>query len=66
MFPMSSASSRFSDYSADPQLAQIKLPPHSLEAEQSLIGGVLLDNQAWERIADLVNEADFYRDDHRR
>ncbi|HMU16859.1 MAG TPA: DnaB-like helicase C-terminal domain-containing protein, partial [Thauera aminoaromatica] len=63
---MSSASSRFSDFSADPQLAQIKLPPHSLEAEQSLIGGILLDNQAWERVADLVNEADFYRDDHRR
>jgi replicative DNA helicase len=42
------------------------LPPHSLEAEQSLIGGILLDNTAWERIADLVNEADFYRDDHRR
>jgi len=52
--PMSSASSRFSDFSADPQLAQIKLPPHSLEAEQSLIGGILLDNQAWERVADLV------------
>ena len=64
--PMSSASSRSSDFSADPQLAQIKLPPHSLEAEQSLIGGILLDNQAWERVADLVNEADFYRDDHRR
>ena len=63
---MSSASSRFSGFSADPQLAQIKLPPHSLEAEQSLIGGVLLDNQAWERIADLVSEVDFYRDDHRR
>ncbi|MDY0071473.1 MAG: replicative DNA helicase [Thauera sp.] len=50
----------------DPQLAQLKLPPHSVEAEQSLIGGILLDNQAWERIADLANEADFYRDDHRR
>ena len=52
--------------SHDPQLAAIKLPPHSLEAEQSLIGGVLLDNTAWERIADLVAEEDFYRDDHRR
>ncbi|AUM01005.1 replicative DNA helicase [Rhodocyclaceae bacterium] len=50
----------------DPQLAGIRLPPHSLEAEQSLIGGILLDNTAWERVADLVNEADFYRDDHRR
>ena len=63
---MSSAPSRFSDFPSDPQLAHIKLPPHSLEAEQSLIGGVLLDNQAWERIADLVSETDFYRDDHRR
>lgn len=50
----------------DSQVASIKLPPHSLEAEQSLIGGILLDNAAWERIADLVNDADFYRDDHRR
>jgi len=56
---------RFSD-SNDPQISAIKLPPHSLEAEQSLIGGILLDNAAWERIADLVNEVDFYRDDHRR
>lgn len=50
----------------DPQMAAIKLPPHSLEAEQSLIGGLLLDNAAWERVADLVVEEDFYRDDHRR
>lgn len=54
------------DYSADPQLASIRLPPHSIEAEQSLIGGILLDNAAWERVADLVAVADFYRDDHRR
>ncbi len=63
---MATSARRFSDGPADPQLASIKLPPHSLEAEQSLIGGVLLDNQAWERIADLANESDFYRDDHRR
>ena len=63
---MSSSSSGFPDYLPDPQIAHIKLPPHSLEAEQSLIGGILLDNQAWERVADLANEADFYRDDHRR
>ena len=50
----------------DPQMAAIKLPPHSLEAEQSLIGGLLLDNAAWERVADLVTGEDFYRDDHRR
>ncbi len=63
---MATSSRRFSDAQSDPQLAAIRLPPHSLEAEQSLIGGILLDNQAWERIGDLVNEADFYRDDHRR
>ncbi len=63
---MSTKISRYSDIAADPQMAAIKLPPHSLEAEQSLIGDILLDNQAWERVADLANEADFYRDDHRR
>lgn len=44
----------------------IRLPPHSIEAEQSLIGGLLLDPRAWDRIADLVTDADFYRADHRR
>ncbi len=51
---------------SDPQMAALKLPPHSLEAEQSLLGGLLLDNSAWDRIADLVTSTDFYRDDHRR
>ena len=50
----------------DPQMAALKLPPHSIEAEQSLIGGLLLDNAAWDRIGDVVAESDFYRDDHRR
>lgn len=50
----------------DHQLVALKLPPHSIEAEQSLIGGLLLDNSAWDRIADVVSEGDFYRDDHRR
>jgi replicative DNA helicase len=56
----------FTPNAPDPQLAALKLPPHSIEAEQSLIGGLLLDNTAWDRIADMVSEADFYRDDHRR
>ena len=43
----------------------MRLPPHSIEAEQSLLGGLLIDNAAWERVADVVGEADFYRDDHR-
>jgi replicative DNA helicase len=50
----------------DPQIAALKLPPHSVEAEQALIGGLLLDNTAWDRIGDAVSDADFYRDDHRR
>jgi replicative DNA helicase len=44
----------------------LRLPPHSIEAEQSLLGGLLLDPKAWDRIADLVAESDFFRDDHRR
>ena len=53
-------------YTTDTQVAGLRLPPHSIEAEQSLIGGLLLDNTAWDRIADMVVEGDFYRDDHRR
>jgi len=51
---------------SDSQVAALKLPPHSIEAEQSLIGGLLIDNAAWDRIGDVVRETDFYRDDHRR
>jgi replicative DNA helicase len=40
------------------------MPPHSIEAEQSLLGGLLLDNKAFEKISDLVREGDFYRFEH--
>ena len=50
---------------ADPQLEALRVPPHSIEAEQSVLGGLLLDNAAWDRIADFVNQDDFYRYDHR-
>lgn len=50
----------------DPALAQLRVPPHSIEAEQSVIGGLLLDNGAWERMGDQISDADFYRDEHRR
>ncbi len=50
----------------DMQLAMLRLPPHSIEAEQSVLGGLLLDNTAWDRVADLLTVDDFYRDDHRR
>ena len=50
---------------ADAQLDQIKLPPHSVEAEQSVLGGLLLDASALDKIADLVTDDDFYRHEHR-
>jgi len=49
----------------DAQVDILKLPPHSVEAEQSVLGGLLLDNTAWDRIADLIAESHFYRADHR-
>ncbi|MCH9025741.1 MAG: replicative DNA helicase [Proteobacteria bacterium] len=42
----------------------LRLPPHSVEAEQSILGGLMLDNSGWDRIADLVHSGDFYRRDH--
>lgn len=50
---------------ADSAVSQLKLPPHSLEAEQAVLGGLLLDEDAWDRVSDVVGEADFYRRDHR-
>ena len=43
----------------------LKLPPHSIEAEQSVLGGLMLDSAAWDQIADRVVAEDFYRNDHR-
>ncbi|MCP4406736.1 MAG: replicative DNA helicase, partial [Gammaproteobacteria bacterium] len=43
----------------------LKVPPHSLEAEQSVLGGLMLDNGSWDQIADKVSEDDFYLYDHR-
>ena len=50
----------------DPAIAALRIPPHSIEAEQSVLGGLLLDNAAFDKIADLVGEGDFYRDEHKR
>ena len=44
---------------------RIKIPPHSVEAEQSVLGGLLLDNQTWDRVIEIVQEKDFYRHEHR-
>ena len=49
----------------DAQIESLRLPPHSVEAEQAVLGGLLLSNVAWDRIGDLISESDFYRADHR-
>lgn len=43
----------------------LKRPPHSVEAEQSIIGGLMLDNQVWDKVSSKVCETDFYRTEHR-
>ncbi|MCW8348339.1 replicative DNA helicase [Vibrio sp. ZSDZ65] len=49
----------------DAQVEAIKLPPHSLEAEQSVLGGLLLDNERWDTVAERVVTKDFYSRPHR-
>lgn len=44
---------------------ELKVPPHSIEAEQSVLGGLMLDNGAWDRIIGHIGEADFYRTEHK-
>lgn len=51
---------------ADDSIETLKLPPHSVEAEQSVLGGLLLENDALDRIADILSPGDFYRHDHKR
>jgi len=53
------------DPSGDRQIAQLRVPPHSVEAESSVLGGLLLDNGAWDRVGDLLTEGDFYRHEHK-
>lgn len=50
---------------ADYQLDGLKIPPHSVEAEQSVIGGLLLENEALDKVADILSAKDFYRHDHK-
>ena len=50
---------------ADDEVARLRIPPHSVEAEQSVLGGLLLDNSAWDRAGDLLTDSDFYRYEHR-
>ena len=47
-----------------PEGELMRLPPHSVEAEQAVLGALLLDAQAWDAVADVVTSEDFYRRDH--
>jgi replicative DNA helicase len=49
----------------DDEVARLRVPPHSIEAEQSVLGGLLLDNTAWDKAGDLLIDSDFYRFEHR-
>ena len=53
-------------FSSDQQIAQLRIPPHSIEAESSVLGGLLLDNGAWDRVGDLLVDGDFYRYEHKQ
>ncbi|NDZ11509.1 replicative DNA helicase [Variovorax sp. WS11] len=55
----------FPDFDLDSQVAQLRVPPHSIEAESSVLGGLLLDNGGWDRVADLLLDSDFYRHEHK-
>ena len=50
--------------SSDPRTEALKVPPHSIEAEQAVLGGLMLAEKAWDNIADKIREEDFYRRDH--
>ncbi len=53
------------NFSQDDLIAQLRVPPHSVEAESSVLGGLLLDNGAWDRVGDLLIDNDFYRYEHK-
>ena len=50
---------------ADRATESLRVPPHSVQAEQSVLGGLMLDNEAWDQVADRVSSGDFYRREHR-
>ncbi len=64
---MSAVFSSSRDHNAlrDDEVARLRVPPHSIEAEQSVLGGLLLDNSAWDRAGDLLTDSDFYRYEHK-
>lgn len=49
----------------EPELSSVRTPPHSIEAEQAVLGGLMLDNRTWDQVADRLTADDFYRHDHK-
>ena len=62
---MSAVLSSVDEYGSDRQIAQLRIPPHSIEGESSVLGGLLLDNTAWDRVGDVLTDSDFYRYEHK-
>jgi len=62
---MSAVLSAMDDHGQDYQIAQLRIPPHSIEGESSVLGGLLLDNDAWDRVGDILTDGDFYRYEHK-
>ena len=62
---MAAVFSELDDFTPDRQIAQLRVPPHSIEGESSVLGGLLLDNDAWDRVGDILQDADFYRYEHK-
>ena len=58
-------SNRENNAPRDDEVARLRVPPNSIEAEQSVLGGLLLDNSAWDRAGDLLTASDFYRYEHK-
>ncbi len=55
----------YSNRVQDSAAETFKVAPHSVEAEQSVLGGLMLDNETWDQVSEIVAEDDFYRHDHR-
>ena len=62
---MSAVNTPYDEYGQDRQIAQLRIPPHSIEGESSVLGGLLLDNHPWDRVGDVLVDSDFYRYEHK-
>jgi len=55
----------FSAPNSEMENEALRMPPHSIDAEQSVLGGLMIDNSTWDQVVELITEEDFYRRDHR-